>query len=56
MHQIKDADYEPVSAELLALIIIKHSVQSLSLFVPLGEVPGFLLKLRVGDGRIEVFV
>ena len=57
VHQIKDADYEPVSAQLLALIvIIKHSVQSLSLFVPLGEVPDVLLQLRVGDGRIEVLV
>ena len=55
VHQIKDADYEPVSAKLL-LIVIKHSVQSLSLFVPLGEVPGFLLQLRVCDGRIEVLV
>ena len=56
VHQIKDADYEPVSAKLLALIVIKHSVQSRCLFVALGEVPDFLLKLRVGDGRIEVLV
>ena len=55
VHQIKDADYEPVSAKLL-LIVIKHSVQSLRLFVPLGEVPDVLLQLRVGDGRIEVLV
>ena len=53
VHQIKDADY--VSAKLL-LIVIKHSVQSLRLFVPLGEVPDLLLQLRVGDGRIEVLV
>ena len=53
VHQIKDADYEPVSAKLL-LIVIKHSVQSLRLFVPLGEVSDVLLQLRVGDGRIEV--
>ena len=55
VHQIKDADYEPVSAKLL-LIVIKHSVQSLRLFVHLGEVPDLLLQLRVGDGRIEVLV
>jgi hypothetical protein len=55
VHQIKDADYEPVSAKLL-LIVIKHSVQSLRLFVPLGEVSDVLLQLRVGDGRIEVLV
>ena len=55
VHQIKDADYEPVSAKLL-LIVIKHSVQSLRLFGPLGEVPDLLLQLRVGDGRIEVLV
>ena len=56
VHQIKDADYEPVSAKLLALIVIKHSVQSLRLFVPLCEVPDLHLQLRVGDGRIEVLV
>ena len=55
VHQIKNADYEPVSAKLL-LIVIKHSVQSLRLFVPLGEVTDLLLQLRVGDGRIEVLV
>ena len=55
VHQIKDADYEPVSAKLL-LIVIKHSVQSLRLFVPIGEVQDVLLQLRVGDGRIEVLV
>ena len=56
VHQIKDADYEPVSAKLLALIVIKHSVQSLRLFVSLGEEPDFLVQLRVGDGRIKVLV
>ena len=55
VHQIKDADYEPVSAKLL-LIVIKHSVQSLRLFVPLGAVPGSLQQLRVGDGRVEARV
>ena len=43
VYQIKDADYEPVSAKLLALIVIKHSVQSFRLFVSLGEEPDFLL-------------
>ena len=55
--QIKDADYEPVSAHLVVLIvIIKYFVQSLRFFVPLGEVPDLLQQLRVGDGRVEVLV